>query len=144
MTIWRWLFRGIGIFLVLEISSFVILGFALKKTAIELAGPYFAIAAPSSVMFFVIWQLNRRVAEGVKPQELARNWSLSVAIFFVAMAVAIYYSGAALGLMPPNSALMDLVIALLIGIPCVSWGVYKIALIRISAITGSQSQTGQR
>jgi hypothetical protein len=141
---WQWLFQGIGIFLALEMASFVVLGFALKKTVIELAGPYFAIAVPSTIMFSVIWHLNRRAAMGAKPQKLARSWSLSVAIFFIAVTAAMYYSSATLGVMRPEDALVDLVLALLIGVPSCYFGVYKMALIRIFAITGGQGRNGSK
>jgi len=141
---WQWLFQSIGIFLMLEMASFILLGIALKKTVTELAGPYLALAVPCAVMFFVIWRLRQRAAQETSLQKLARSWGLSVGVFFTAVAAVMYYSSAALGLMRPKDALADLVLALLIGIPSVYFGVHKIARIRISATTGGQEHNRLR
>jgi hypothetical protein len=63
-SIWVWLFWGLGIYLVLELGPFLLLGVALKKTAAELLSPYLACAMPGVIFMPLVWRLWQREKQG--------------------------------------------------------------------------------
>jgi hypothetical protein len=46
LTFWAWLLWAVPFYLVLEVGLFLIVGWALNKSVVELVGPYLAFAAP--------------------------------------------------------------------------------------------------
>ena len=132
-SIWTWLFWGLGFYLVLELGPFLIAAWLLKKTAGELAGPYLAFAAPWVIFVPLIWWLRRWEETGASPKRLARGWGLSMALFGIAVEVAVFYSGVELHLMDQNDAVGGFIVALLLGIPILYLGMYYKSLRTISS-----------
>jgi hypothetical protein len=132
-SIWVWLFWGLGTYLVLEIGPFLLFGVALKKTAAELAGPYLACAMPAAMFIPLVWRLWQREKQGPPPKQLAREWGVSVALWGVAVVVAVIYSGVKLGLMDPKYAFGGLVLSLLLCVPIGYFTLYYMTLTRISS-----------
>jgi hypothetical protein len=140
-SIWVWLLWGLGIYLALEAGPFLLLGFALKKTAAELAGPYLAFAVPWAIMAPLIWWLRKWEKQGMSPKRLARGWGLSMALFGVAVVVAVSYSGVKLGLMNPMDAVGGLVVSVLLSVPISYFGMYHMVLTRISSRTTGRQRS---
>jgi hypothetical protein len=132
-NIWAWLFWGLGFYLVLELGPFLIAGWVFKKTAGELAGPYLAFAMPWAIMAPLIWWLRRWEERGVPPKRLAHGWGLSMALFGVAVAVAVFYSGVELRLMDLKGTVVGFIVVVLLIVPISYWTLYRRALPRISA-----------
>ncbi|MGA3082661.1 MAG: hypothetical protein ABSD44_15025 [Terracidiphilus sp.] len=130
-SIWVWLFWGLGTYFVLEIGPFLVLGFALKKTAAELAGPYLACAMPGAIMMPLVWWLRRWEDQGAPPKRVARGWGMCMALFSLAMVVAVTYSGVKLGFMDPKDALGGLVVSVLLSVPIGYFTLYNMAITRI-------------
>jgi hypothetical protein len=114
--LWVWLFWGLAFWLVMELGPFLIAAQVLNKTAGELAGPYLAFAVPWAIMATLIWWLRKWDERGVSPKRLAHGWSLSVALFGVAMAIAVSYSGVKLGFMYPMDAIGGLAVFALLSV----------------------------
>jgi hypothetical protein len=132
-NIWAWMFWGLVFWLVLELGSFFIAGWVFKKTAGELAGPYLAFAVPWAIMAPLIWRLRKWEERGVSPKRLAHGWGLSMALFGVALAVAVFYSGVELRLMDRKDAVVSLLVVVLLSVPIYYYSLYRRALSRISA-----------
>ena len=132
-NIWAWLFWGLGIYLALELGACRIVAQVLNKTADELAGPYLAFAIPWAILAPLIWWLRRREDLGASPKRLARGWGLGMAVFGVAVAAAVFYSGMALHLMDPADVVGGFVTAVSLSVPILYFGMYYMALRSISA-----------
>ena len=132
-SIWVWLMWSLLFYLVLEVGPFLITASALKKTAGELVGPYLAFAIPWVIMAPLIWWLRKWEEQGASPKRLARGWGLSMALFGVTGIAATYYSGTELHLMDPKDAVGGFVFTLLLSVPTFYFGMYHMALRRISA-----------
>ena len=128
-----WLFWGLGVYLVLEMGPFVVLGLALKKTVAELAVPYLACAMPAAILMSLVWWLRQREDQGASPKLLARGWGASVALFGIAMVVATIYFGVKLGLMDSSDAVGGLVVSVLLCLPISYFTVQHMAITRISS-----------
>jgi hypothetical protein len=118
---------------VLEVGLFLIIGWGLKKGVGEIVGPYLAFAVPAVVMMALVWWLRVWEKQGTSPKRLARGWVLSTATFFVAVIVAVFYSGVELRLMDPKDALGGIVVAVLLSVPSLYFITYRTALRVISA-----------
>jgi hypothetical protein len=132
-NIWAWVFWGLVFWLVLELGPFFIVGLAFKKTAGELAGPYLAFAMPWAIMAPLIWWLRKWEEVGVSPKRLAHGWGLSMALFGVAVAVAVFYLGVELHLMDRKDAVVSFIVVVLLSAPIGYCTLYLTALPRISA-----------
>ncbi len=128
-----WLLWGIGAYLVLELGPFSIAASVLKKTASELAGPYLAFAIPWAILAPLIWWLRKREEQGASPQHLARGWGLSMALFGVALAGAVFYSGVKLRLMGLSDAVSSFVTMAIFSGLIFYFGMYHMALRLLSA-----------
>ena len=106
-SLWAWLFWGLGTYFVLELGPFFIASAIFKKTARELAGPYLAFAVPAVIVMPLIWWLRKWEELGALPERLARGWGLSMALFGVALAVAVFYSGVELRLVDLQDAVVE-------------------------------------
>lgn len=131
-SIWIWLFWGIGIYLVLELGPCLIAARVLNMTAGELAGPYLAFAVSWAILAPLIWWLRKGEEQGSSPRRLARGWGLGMALFGVAAVVAVFYSGIALRLVDPTDAVGGLIAGVLLSVPIFYFGMYHMALKRIS------------
>jgi hypothetical protein len=131
-SIWIWLFWGIGIYLALELGPCLIAARVLNMTAEELAGPYLAFAVPWAILAPLIWWLRKGEEQGASPKRLARGWGIGMALFGVAAVVAVFYSGIALRLVVPTDAAGGLIGAVLLSAPILYFGMYHMALKRIS------------
>jgi len=140
----RWLFWGIGTYLMLEIGSFLALGFALKKTVGELACPYLACAMPCVIFMPLVWRLRLREEQGTPAKGLARGWGGSATIFGVAAVLALVYSAVALDLMRPMDAVGALVVSLLLGVPAFYFTAYYMTLSRISLSATRERHNGPK
>jgi len=132
-SIWIWLFWGLGIYLALELGPCLIAARVLNKTAGELVGPYLAFAVPWAILAPLIWWLRKWEEQGASPKRLARGWGLSMALFGVVVAVAVFYSGIVLRLIDPTDAVGGFIAAVLLSVPISNFGMYYRALPRISA-----------
>lgn len=132
-SIWVWLFWGLLTYLVLEFGPFLLFGLALKKTVAELAGPYLACAMPAAIFIPLVWWLWQREKQNPSPKRLAREWGVSVALWGVAVVVAVIYSGVKLGFMDPKYAFGGLVVSLLLCVPIGYFTLYHMTLTRISS-----------
>jgi hypothetical protein len=132
LSLWAWLFWTLPIYLVLEVGPFLIIAWGLKKTVGELVGPYIAFAVPAVIMMPLVWWLRMSEEQGASPKRLARGWVLSTAMFFVAVIVAVFYSGIELRLVDPKDALGGFVVAVLASVPSLYFIVYRRALRVIS------------
>jgi hypothetical protein len=103
-SIWVWLFWGLGTYFALESGPFLIAGRVLKRPAHELAGPYLAFAAPAVILLPLIWWLRKWEEQGASPKRVARGWGLSMVLFGIAIAFAVFYSGIKLHLMEQRDA----------------------------------------
>ncbi len=131
--IWVWLFWGFGTYLVLELGPFLLFGAALKKTGAELLCPYLACAMPAAIFMPIVWRLWQREKQGPPPKQLAREWGMGVALWGVAVVVAVIYSGVRLGLMDPSGAIGGLVVSVLLSVPTLYFTAYHMTLKRISS-----------
>lgn len=109
--IWSWLFKGLGIYLALELGSFLIAGLVLKKTVGQMAGPYLAFAVPAAIIMPLIWWVREWEEQGVTPKPLARRWGLTMVLFVIVISAAVSYSGVHLGLMGRTDAIVGFVTA---------------------------------
>lgn len=132
-NIWIWLFWSLGIYLVLEAGPFLIAGLVLKNTASDLSGPYLAFAMPWAIMAPLIWWLRRWETQGASPKRVARGWGLVMALFGVAVIVAVFYSGIVLRLVNPTDAAGGFITAVLLSVPIFYFAMYQMALTRISS-----------
>jgi len=132
-NIWAWMFWGLVFWLVLELGPFFIAGWVFKKTAGELAGPYLAFAVPWAIMAPLMWWLRKGEERGISPKRLAHGWGLGMALFGVALAVAVFYSGVELRLMDRKDAVVSFIVVVLLGVPVFYCTLYRRALPRISA-----------
>jgi hypothetical protein len=132
-NIWAWLFWGLGIYLALELGACRIAAQILNKTAGELAGPYLAFAVPWAILAPLIWWLRKWEEQGASSRRLARGWGLGMALFGVAVAVAVFYSGMVLRLMDPTDVVGGFITAVLLSVPILYFGMYHRALRSISA-----------
>ena len=132
-SIWVWLFWGLGIYLVLELAACRIAAQVLNKTADELAGPYLAFAVPWAILAPLIWWLRKWEEQGVSPKRLARGWGLSMALFGVAVAVAVFYSGSVLRLMDPTDVAGGFIATVLLSVPIFYFVGSRLMLTRLSA-----------
>jgi hypothetical protein len=138
-SIWVWLLWGLGIYLALELGPFLIAKQVFNKTAGDLAGPYLAFALPAVVVMPLIWWLRKWEERGASPKRVARGWGTSVALFGVAVVVAVFYSGIELRLMNPRDAIGGFVASVLLSVPIFYFGIYHRALKVISTrATGKQ------
>ncbi len=128
-----WLFWGLGIYLALELGACRIAAQVLNKTTGELVGPYLAFAVPWAILAPLIWWLRKWEEQGASPKRLAREWGLSMALFGVAMAAAVFYSGVELRLMDTTDAVSGFIAGVLISVPIFYFGMYNMALKRISS-----------
>ena len=133
LSLGAWLLRGLGTYLLLESGPFLVLGLALRKTAAELAGPYLACAAPAAILMPLVWWLRQREERGATSKRLARGWGVSVALFGVAMVVAVIYSGVKFHLMNPTDALGGLVVSVLLSAPISYFTLYHMVITRLSS-----------
>jgi peptidoglycan biosynthesis protein MviN/MurJ (putative lipid II flippase) len=134
-SIWVWLFWGLGIYLALELGACRIAAQVLNKTAGELAGPYLAFAVPWAILAPLIWWLRKREEQGASSKQLARGWGLGMAVFGVAVSVAVFYSGSVLRLMDPTDVVGGFITTVLLSVPILYFGMYHMALKRLSART---------
>ncbi len=132
-SIWVWLFWGLGTYLVLESGPFFIVGSVLKKTAGEMAGPYLAFALPAVIVMPLIWWLRKWEEGGASPKRLAHGWGLSMALWVLALAVAVFYSGAKFRLMTPSDAGISFVTSALFSGLILYFVGYHRALARLSS-----------
>jgi len=139
-NIWSWLFWGLAFWLVMELGPFLIAERVLKKTAGELAGPYLAFAVPWAIMASLIWWLWKWEERGVSPKRLARGWGLSMALFIVALGVAVFYSGVELGLLDRKDAVVSFIVTTLWGGCIVYFTLYHMVLRRISARSAGKQE----
>ena len=128
-----WLVEGLSLYLVLGIGLFLVLQFALKKTAAELACPFLACATPEPILLAVVWWLRRREEQGVSPKRLAREWGVSVTAWGAALVVAIAYAGARLGFLDPTDAVGGLIVTELVGIPTMYFTTYYAVIAGMSS-----------
>jgi hypothetical protein len=133
-----WLFLGLGTYLTLETGLFFVLGLALKKTAVELAGPYLACAVPAAILMPLVWWLRQREEHGASSKRLARGWSASVALFGVATVVAVIYSGVKLSLMDSTDAVGGLAVSVLLSVPISYFTMHHTVMTRISSRAASK------
>ena len=119
-----WLLWIIGVYLVLEIVPFLLVGLVFKKTASELAGPYLAFAVPCAIMAPLVWFLRRSERRGLEPKRLARRWGVSGVIFGTSAVVATIYCCVNLGLMDTKNALGILFGAVLLSTPIAYFTLY--------------------
>jgi hypothetical protein len=106
-SVWIWLIGGLGLWLVLELGPFFIASSVLEKSAGELVGPYLAFAIPWVITAPLIWWLRRREELGASPKMLAHGWGMSMALFVLALAIAVFYSGVKLRLMTRSDAVIS-------------------------------------
>jgi hypothetical protein len=139
-NIWAWMFWGLVFWLVLELGPFFIAGWVFKKTAGELAGPYLFFAAPWAIMAPLIWWLRRWEDQGVLPKRVARGWGLSMVLFGIATAFAVFYTGIKFHLMEPRDAVISFFVMVLLSAPIFYFVVYRRALTRISSRRGGSAQ----
>jgi hypothetical protein len=132
-SIWIWLFWGLGIYLALELGPCLIVARVLNVAAGELVGPYLAFAVPWAILAPLIWLLRKGEEQGASPKRLAHGWGLGMAIFGVAAAVAVFYSGIALRLVDVTNAISGLFAAVLLSAPIFYFGMYHMAFKRISS-----------
>jgi chromate transport protein ChrA len=132
-NIWAWLLWSLGLYLVLEMGPFLITGWVLKKTAGGLARSYLAFALPAAIIMPLIWWLRKWEEKCTSPKRVARGWGLSVALFDIAMMVALFYSGVVLGLIDPRNAVGGFIVAVLGSVSIVYFSMYRMALARISS-----------
>jgi hypothetical protein len=132
-SVWVWLFWGLGIYLTLELGSFLIAALLLRKTATELAGPYLALAVPWMVFAPMIWWLRKWEEQRASPMRLARLWGLAMAFFGGAITAAVVYSGVVLSFITPTDALIISLLIVLFSVPILYFVMYHQALRLISA-----------
>ena len=132
-SIWIWLFWGIGIYLALELGPFLIAARVFNMAAGELAGPYLAFAVPWVILAPLIWWLRKGEEQGSSPRRLARGWGFGMALFGVAVVVAVFYSGVALRLVDRTDAVGGLIAAVLLSVPIFYFSMHHMALKRISS-----------
>jgi len=117
LGLWAWLFWSLPIYLVLEVGAFLIIGEGFGKTAGELVSPFLAFAVPWAIFAPLVWWLRILEEQGTSPKQLARGWVLSVAVFFIAVIVAVIYSGIEFRLIDPKDALGRFVAGVLLSLP---------------------------
>jgi hypothetical protein len=132
-SIWVWLFWSLGIYLALELAASRIAAQVLNKTADELAGPYLAFAVPWAILAPLIWWLRKWEEQDASPKRLARGWGLSMALFGVAVAVAVFYSGMVLRLMDPTDVVGGFIATVLLSVPILYFVGSHLMLTRLSA-----------
>ncbi|MGB6691060.1 MAG: hypothetical protein WBE76_24770 [Terracidiphilus sp.] len=137
-NIGAWMFWGLVFWLVLELGPFLITGWVFKKTAGELAIPYLAFAVPWAIMAPLIWWLRKWEERGVSPRRVARGWGLSMVLFGFAVGFAVFYLGINLHLIAPRDAVIGFVVTVLLSAPIFYFGMYHMALARISSRTSGK------
>jgi hypothetical protein len=133
LSLWAWLFWGLPIYLVLELGPFLIIGYGLKKTVGELVGPYLAFAVPAVILMPLVWWLRVWEEQGTSPKRLARGWGLSMALFGVAVAVAVFYFGVELHLVGWGDAIVSFVVCVFLSVPIGYFMSYHMAITRFSS-----------
>lgn len=128
-----WLSCGFGFYLVLELGPFFLVGHALRKPFGELVGPYLAFAAPGAILLSLVWLLKKWEKQGVSSKLLARGWSLMMALFGIALTVAVSYSGFELRLIGPKDAVVGFIPSGLLAVFVFYFGMYHMALKHFSA-----------
>jgi hypothetical protein len=132
-NIWAWMCWGLGTYFALEAGPFLIAGRVLKRPAHELAGPYLAFAAPAVIIMPLIWRLRKWEEQGASPKRVARGWGWTMVLFGIAIAFAVFYSGINLHLIEPRDAVISFVVMVLLSAPIFYFGMYRMALTRISS-----------
>jgi hypothetical protein len=140
-SIWVWLFWSLGILLALELGACRIAAQVLNKTAGELAGPYLAFAVPWAIFAPLIWWLRKWEERGASPKRLARGWGLGMALFDIAVDVAVFYSGMVLHLMDPTLVVGAFITTVLMSAPTSYFVVYHLVLARISSRVAGNRDT---
>jgi hypothetical protein len=141
---WKRLFRDICVYLLFECGLFVIVNRLVHATEAKLFGPYLALAVPGVIFLLLVRVLWRWEERGPSPRSLAFGWGLSVALFFLAVCAALFYSIVELQLDNPSDAVWT------IGMMGVSFTVlgfsipYKMTLERISAKAAKDMNGAQR
>lgn len=130
---WKWVFAALAVYMAMELATFLIAGWALKKTVGDLAGSYLAFAVPGAVMASLVWWLHTWEERGLPAKSLARGWGLSMVLFGVAIAGALLYSGVELGIVNPADARRPVIVAALCGALITYITTYRMVLPRISS-----------
>ena len=131
--IFKWLLWSMGFYLLLELGPFFLAGWVFHKTASSLARPYFAFAAPWAILAPLIWLLRTWEDSGVSLKRLAQGWGISLAIFGVGIAFALYYTIKKFSIGNPEDALVAFIVQLVLSTPIFYFGMYQLALARVSA-----------
>lgn len=100
----RWLFVNICIYLFLELGLCVAVKYVFGVTAEKLIGPYLALAAPGVIFLLMVRWLWRWEERGASSTLVAFGWGLSVALFFLAVCAAFFYSSLHLELLNASDA----------------------------------------
>lgn len=100
----RWMFWDICLYLFLELGLFVTVKYVFHVTEERLLGPYVALAVPGVIFLVLVRGLWKWEERGPSPARLAFGWGLSVALLFLAICVAFFYSSVELQLVDPNDA----------------------------------------
>jgi hypothetical protein len=123
---------GICVYLVLTGGVFVIVKQIAHITYAEIVGPYLAFAVPGVIFLLLVRWLWKWEAHGLSPMRLAFAWSLSIALFFLAVCSALFYSGVELKLVDPNDAVWVFGMMVVGGSVSAALIPYKMMLARIS------------
>jgi hypothetical protein len=86
------IFWDICVYLTFELASALMVKLIFHKTAGQLVGPYLSIAAPGVSFLLLVRWLWRWKERGPSPKQLALGWGLSIALFFLALSAAFFYS----------------------------------------------------
>jgi len=138
LSLWAWILWSLPIYLLLEVGAFLIIRECLRKTASELIGPFLAFAVPWAIFAPLVWWLRKWEEQGATPKRLARGWGLSMALFSIAVMVALFYSGMELRLMDQMDAAISFVAMVPLSTPICYFVVYSRALTVISSRTSSK------
>ncbi len=122
-SIWKWMFWTFGLYSILELALFVVIGLVARKSVGELVGPYLAFAAPASIVLALVWWLKNWEKRGASPRRLALGWCLSAVFFFSGTAIALVYSGIVLRLVDQRNIVI-FVVACVAGVFVVSFSAY--------------------
>jgi hypothetical protein len=77
---------------VLELLTFVLVGFIFHKSIDQLKGSFFAYLLLFAFMLPTTWWLREWERRGASTKKLVHGWAISVSLFMILIQVASYYS----------------------------------------------------
>jgi len=103
-NIWTTVVWAICTYLVFELGMFIIVKYIAHAGEGELLGPYLALAVPGVIFLLVVGWLWKWEELGQSPRWLAYGWGLSIALFFLSVCAALFYSSVKLRIIDPSDA----------------------------------------